>query len=51
MQLQDQKVHKQEIISYLLYIPMFAFLDYYAPVNVDVFVECGMCMGDIQVVP
>ena len=23
-------------------IPMLAFLDYYAPINVDVFVECGM---------
>ena len=28
--------------KHLLYIPLLAFLDYYAPINVDVFVECGM---------
>ena len=28
--------------KHLLYIPSLAFLDYYAPINVDVFVECGM---------
>ena len=25
-----------------IYIPSLAFLDYYAPINVDVFVEYGM---------
>ena len=28
--------------KHLLYIPSLAFLDYYAPIDVDVFVECGM---------
>ena len=28
--------------EHLLYIPSLAFLNYYAPINVDVFVECGM---------
>ena len=28
--------------KHLLYFPSLAFLDYYAPINVDVFVECGM---------
>ena len=28
--------------KHLLYIPSLAFLDYYAPINVDVFVKCGM---------
>ena len=28
--------------KHLLYIPSLAFLDYYAPINVDAFVECGM---------
>ena len=27
---------------YYLYIPTLAFLDYYASINVDAFVECGM---------
>ena len=31
--------HKQEIITSTI---IFAFLNYYAPTNVDVFVECGM---------
>ena len=30
------------IVSTLLYIPTLAFLDYYAPINVYVFVECDM---------
>ena len=29
--------------KHLLYIPSLGFLDYCAPTNVDVFVECGMC--------
>ena len=39
---QDQKVHKQEIIASTTIHPMLAFLDYFAPINVDVFVECGI---------
>ena len=30
---------------------MLAFLDCYAPINVDAFVECSTYTGDIQVVP
>ena len=26
----------------ILYIPMLAFLDYYAPINFNAFVECGI---------
>ena len=28
--------------KHLLYIPLLAFLDYYAPINVHVFIECSM---------
>ena len=33
-----------------IYIPSLAFLDYYAPINVDVFYRVQH-VGDIQVVP
>ena len=45
----SKSTQTRDIKSHLLYIPTLAFLNYFAPINVAVFVECGHDnMGDIQ---
>ena len=39
----ERNFYPAKILCYtVLYIPTLAFLDYYAPINVNVFVECGI---------
>ena len=35
-------IDKLQEISQILYIPTLSFLDYYAPINFNMFVECGI---------